>query len=123
MIIKPTPSSINGCIYQLDGKSPCQRMLQDANEKSKQSMVGHFTPSCHANGHYSPIQCHGSTGYCWCADIDGNERPYTRIRGRPNCNLNGNYFTSSIHSDMRFYCMLHDLLVARIGNDRAQRKA
>ncbi|XP_061641893.1 uncharacterized protein nid2a isoform X2 [Phyllopteryx taeniolatus] len=43
-------------------------------------LVGAFVPQCDANGQYTPLQCHGSTGHCWCVDSQGQERPRTRTR-------------------------------------------
>ncbi|XP_069022442.1 nidogen-2 isoform X2 [Embiotoca jacksoni] len=40
--------------------------------------VGAFVPQCDANGQYTSLQCHGSTGHCWCVDGSGQERPGTR---------------------------------------------
>nr|ADJ38350.1 nidogen-1 [Tetraodon nigroviridis] len=39
---------------------------------------GHYIPRCDENGAYEPTQCHGSSGYCWCVDRDGQEIPGTR---------------------------------------------
>ncbi|KAM4693380.1 nidogen-1 isoform 2-T2 [Discoglossus pictus] len=49
--------------------------------------VGQFVPTCDENGNYAPIQCHSSTGYCWCVDRDGNELNGTRTGPgfRPPC--------------------------------------
>ncbi|XP_075388285.1 nidogen-1 [Tenrec ecaudatus] len=41
---------------------------------------GLFVPECDEHGQYSPTQCHGSTGYCWCVDQDGREMEGTRTR-------------------------------------------
>uniref|UniRef100_A0A3Q2XAN9 Thyroglobulin type-1 domain-containing protein n=1 Tax=Hippocampus comes TaxID=109280 RepID=A0A3Q2XAN9_HIPCM len=41
-------------------------------------IVGAFVPQCDANGRYTPQQCHGSTGHCWCVDSQGQERHGTR---------------------------------------------
>uniref|UniRef100_A0A8C4HXW9 Nidogen 2a (osteonidogen) n=1 Tax=Dicentrarchus labrax TaxID=13489 RepID=A0A8C4HXW9_DICLA len=41
-------------------------------------IVGAYVPQCDANGQYIPLQCHGSTGHCWCVDSRGEERPGTR---------------------------------------------
>uniref|UniRef100_A0A9L0SQS5 Nidogen-1 n=1 Tax=Equus caballus TaxID=9796 RepID=A0A9L0SQS5_HORSE len=48
---------------------------------------GLFVPECDEHGHYTPTQCHGSTGYCWCVDRDGREVEGTRTRPgmRPPC--------------------------------------
>uniref|UniRef100_A0A8C0PV20 Nidogen 1 n=1 Tax=Canis lupus familiaris TaxID=9615 RepID=A0A8C0PV20_CANLF len=43
-------------------------------------MPGLFVPECDEHGHYTPTQCHGSTGHCWCVDRDGRELEGTRTR-------------------------------------------
>nr|XP_015206360.1 PREDICTED: nidogen-2 [Lepisosteus oculatus] len=40
--------------------------------------VGTFVPQCDEEGNYRPLQCHGSTGHCWCVDSSGQERVGTR---------------------------------------------
>ncbi|XP_026165537.1 nidogen-1 [Mastacembelus armatus] len=49
--------------------------------------VGQYIPTCDENGAYEPIQCHGSTGHCWCVDKNGQEIPGTRSGpgSRPMC--------------------------------------
>ena len=42
-------------------------------------LVGAFTPQCESDGSYSAVQCHGSTGYCWCVDGEGNKLVETEI--------------------------------------------
>merc|ERR1712168_156553 len=59
----------------------CLEAKADADRRSSAGIIGHFTPSCEADGSYSPEQCHGSTGYCWCTLADGKEVPGTRLRG------------------------------------------
>uniref|UniRef100_A0A8C0R8T6 Nidogen 1 n=1 Tax=Canis lupus dingo TaxID=286419 RepID=A0A8C0R8T6_CANLU len=51
-------------------------------------MPGLFVPECDEHGHYTPTQCHGSTGHCWCVDRDGRELEGTRTRPgmTPPCN-------------------------------------
>ncbi|KAM9441565.1 SPARC-related modular calcium-binding protein 1-like [Salvelinus alpinus] len=46
-----------------------------------------FIPKCSADGRYSPIQCHVTTGYCWCVRADtGRPLPGTSARNRlPDC--------------------------------------
>uniref|UniRef100_A0A3P8W1W5 Thyroglobulin type-1 domain-containing protein n=1 Tax=Cynoglossus semilaevis TaxID=244447 RepID=A0A3P8W1W5_CYNSE len=41
-------------------------------------VVGVYVPQCDDHGQYIPLQCHGSTGHCWCVDNTGQERPGTR---------------------------------------------
>ncbi|KAM9344791.1 nidogen-1 [Symphorus nematophorus] len=49
--------------------------------------VGQYIPSCDDNGEYEPMQCHGSTGHCWCVDRNGQEIPGSRSGpgSRPMC--------------------------------------
>ena len=52
------------------------------------AMVGNFIPTCDADGTYSSMQCHGSTGYCWCVTQDGTEIEGTSAapwEERPDC--------------------------------------
>lgn len=51
--------------YQL---TACQQAVEDAAH-----MIGEYIPQCESDGSYAALQCHGSTGYCWCVDRDGNE--------------------------------------------------
>ncbi|OWA51384.1 hypothetical protein BV898_15869 [Hypsibius exemplaris] len=61
----------------------CHRLRHEAREKGKRGIVGHFTPSCDdTTGRYSPRQFHGSTGFSWCVDQEGNQIG-EKIRGRP----------------------------------------
>ena len=52
--------------------------------------LGRFVPSCKKSGEFKEMQCHPSTGHCWCVDSYGAEQLGTRTRGRPNCTLPGN---------------------------------
>ncbi|CAL8367216.1 unnamed protein product [Gadus morhua 'NCC'] len=49
--------------------------------------VGHHVPTCSDRGDYTPVQCHASTGHCWCVDHRGQEIPGTRFGPgqRPSC--------------------------------------
>jgi hypothetical protein len=67
----------------LRAKTKCEL---DQEEKQRQLLVGAYIPQCEEDGSYSRIQCHGSTGYCWCSDGDGNKMVETEVRyERPNC--------------------------------------
>lgn len=51
---------------------------------------GLFVPECDLEGNYAPMQCHGSTGHCWCANKNGEEIEGTRTgpgRGPPQCGV------------------------------------
>uniref|UniRef100_A0A7N9AKH4 Nidogen 2a (osteonidogen) n=1 Tax=Mastacembelus armatus TaxID=205130 RepID=A0A7N9AKH4_9TELE len=52
--------------------------LQSGLQPGGRPSLGAFIPQCDSDGHYRPLQCHGSTGYCWCVDNRGQERPGTR---------------------------------------------
>uniref|UniRef100_A0A672TTZ4 Nidogen 2 n=1 Tax=Strigops habroptila TaxID=2489341 RepID=A0A672TTZ4_STRHB len=46
---------------------------------------GHV-PQCDEEGRYRPLQCHSSTGHCWCVDAAGQEIAGTRTPGStPPC--------------------------------------
>ena len=84
------------------GQTPCLDAVANAS-----GLIGEFIPQCEDDGSYSPVQCWGSTGYCWCVDINGVEIPGTSLgpgEGTPDCNeqqnsLNvlfiGNSYTSN----------------------------
>jgi hypothetical protein len=44
-----------------------------------------FIPECTASGDYSKVQCHGSTGFCWCANPKTGQQIGEQVRRRPNC--------------------------------------
>ena len=49
--------------------------------------MGSFSPKCETDGRFKQVQCHDSTGYCWCVNENGEKLPDTEIRGeRPICN-------------------------------------
>jgi len=60
----------------------CPRDVQDA---SVLPPIGTYTPRCETDGHYSKVQCHGSTGFCWCADPKSGEKVTEPSRQRPTC--------------------------------------
>ncbi|XP_032066474.1 HLA class II histocompatibility antigen gamma chain isoform X2 [Thamnophis elegans] len=62
------------------GKTKCQK-----EECVKGVHIGKLCAHCDKKGNYLPMQCHSSTGYCWCVYKDGTEIEGTKIRGRPNC--------------------------------------
>ncbi|XP_031707889.1 nidogen-2 isoform X2 [Anarrhichthys ocellatus] len=62
-------------------RSQCEQhrdSLQSGGEQGGRPSLGAFVPQCDSVGHYRPLQCHGSTGHCWCVDVRGQERGGTR---------------------------------------------
>ena len=41
-------------------------------EPSASLVVGIYSPQCNEDGSWKKLQCHGSTGFCWCVDNEGN---------------------------------------------------
>ncbi|RWS18678.1 HLA class II histocompatibility antigen gamma chain-like isoform X2, partial [Leptotrombidium deliense] len=35
---------------------------------------GAFEPKCEDDGSYKKLQCHGSTGACWCSHPNGDKK-------------------------------------------------
>ena len=42
-------------------------------EPSASLVVGIYSPQCNEDGSWKKLQCHGSTGFCWCVDSEGNK--------------------------------------------------
>ncbi|VDM48729.1 unnamed protein product [Toxocara canis] len=78
-------------------EGPCPESLRCLLERSFQQNLAAeklnsseiFIPECNASdGSYANVQCHKSTGYCWCVTRMGRPLPSTSIRNaRPNCQL------------------------------------
>jgi len=70
-----------------ESKTACQQDVEEV--ESKGMLVGAYKPQCDDDGMYTPLQCHGSTGHCWCVDPESNEEiEGTRLgpgMGRPEC--------------------------------------
>ncbi|XP_030644080.1 nidogen-2 [Chanos chanos] len=60
-------------------KTPCEQHRDSLQGGSGvRPLIGAFIPQCDEEGQYRPLQCHGSTGHCWCVDSRGQERVGTR---------------------------------------------
>nr|UZF13196.1 saxiphilin [Phyllobates terribilis] len=63
--------------YSEKEHTPCMRHRQSVLG-GKKIKIGAFVPKCDEKGNYVPKQCHGSTGYCWCLNENGEEIEGTR---------------------------------------------
>lgn len=55
-----------------------QGALDEARQNPREAI---FIPDCGLLGLYKPVQCHQSTGYCWCVLVDtGRPIPGTSAR-------------------------------------------
>nr|XP_020478528.1 SPARC-related modular calcium-binding protein 1 isoform X2 [Monopterus albus] len=61
-----------------------QSTLEEARQNPREAI---FIPECGPGGLYKPVQCHQSTGYCWCVLVDtGRPIPGTSTRYQmPEC--------------------------------------
>jgi len=78
--------------YRDTSKSECRKERQNVFDSfpvihgKKRPLLGAFIPQCNEDGSYKEVQCHGSTGYCWCVDENGKKKEETEVRfKRPNC--------------------------------------
>ena len=44
-----------------------------------------FVPHCKPDGDWGEIQCHATSGECWCVDEEGLEILNTRSNGQVTC--------------------------------------
>ncbi|KAL4832515.1 hypothetical protein H8958_006495 [Nasalis larvatus] len=71
----------------------CDQERQSALEEARQNpREGIVIPECAPGGLYKPVQCHQSTGYCWCVLVD---------TGRPLPGTSTRYVMPSCESDAR----------------------
>lgn len=78
------------------GLTKCQK--EYAKATSEPHLVGSFIPHCRQDGSFSPMQCHASTGFCWCVTQDGKKIPKTETRGHPNCKFLRLFFLCVLRS-------------------------
>ncbi len=53
---------------------------------TNQTLIGAYRPQCEDDGLFSLVQCHTSTGYCWCVEPLGGEPRSELVRGEtPQC--------------------------------------
>jgi Thyroglobulin type-1 repeat. len=80
---------LSNFLLHISEKQPCWSELQGLR-KTKSPAGEVFMPACLPDGRYESVQCHGSTGYCWCVTASGAPIPNTSVRHvKPNCPRRG----------------------------------
>ena len=65
---------------------PIQPICRSMSRQAQQlGLIGAFQPSCEEDGSFSELQCHGSTGYCWCVDVQTGQPVSNGTRGGTPC--------------------------------------
>lgn len=72
-------------MYVLAEPSACHKHLMRVLGNTGMVPPGHHMPNCRSDGSYNPVQCEGSTPYCWCVNENGYEILGTRELGQPKC--------------------------------------
>ncbi|XP_077999329.1 testican-1-like [Glandiceps talaboti] len=77
------------CFHQDDDQPPCITAMRQVPSMvimgAVKPLPGAFIPACDEMGFFAGVQCHSSTGYCWCVDKYGTEYENTRVHGEPPC--------------------------------------
>ncbi|XP_042533773.1 nidogen-2 isoform X1 [Dipodomys spectabilis] len=60
------------------GLKPCEQQQRYAQAQHAYPGSRLHIPQCDDQGNFLPLQCHGSTGFCWCVDSNGHEVPGTQ---------------------------------------------
>ncbi|CAL1285398.1 unnamed protein product [Larinioides sclopetarius] len=66
------------------GFKGCQ-CLVTKDEEENSGLIGNYIPQCEADGSYKKMQCHYSTGYCYCADPTTGRNTTVPSRQDANC--------------------------------------
>ncbi|XP_041353143.1 SPARC-related modular calcium-binding protein 1-like isoform X2 [Gigantopelta aegis] len=75
-----------GNSYNVGGGKKCFLERDEANKASLRHKSEVFVPVCKHDGTFAEVQCHGTTGFCWCVTKDGRHIPATSVKGRrPRC--------------------------------------
>ncbi|XP_031435934.1 SPARC-related modular calcium-binding protein 1 isoform X2 [Clupea harengus] len=77
-----------------------QSALDEARQNPREAI---FIPECGSLGLFKPVQCHQSTGYCWCVLVDtGRPIPGTSTRYQtPECDNDARSRVSEIEDPFR----------------------
>lgn len=83
-LLGPPRAAPGACsrLLPLSAAASCDEEQQSALEEARQPKSDNVVvPECAHGGLYKPVQCHLSTGYCWCVLVDtGRPVPGTSTR-------------------------------------------
>ncbi len=77
----------NGCGHVCtQGIPPTPLCAVVRDQVMNSSLIGAYVPQCEENGTFSSVQCHASTGYCWCVATETGEPVTGMLRFQmPQC--------------------------------------
>lgn len=62
--------------------------IEERQKRLADNRIGTYVPYCMENNPslYYQMQCHGSTGFCWCADVETGKKLTDNFRyGEVDC--------------------------------------
>ncbi|XP_006819374.1 SPARC-related modular calcium-binding protein 2-like [Saccoglossus kowalevskii] len=66
-------SSCDDVTHERRQLGPCTKEVKKLMGRFGMNPVGSKVPQCDENGYFRKQQCWGSTGTCWCSDLQGHE--------------------------------------------------
>ena len=60
-----------------DGQRHCEQLKNSITP----GLIGAYIPQCDDNGNFKPLQCWGSVGSCWCANVFTGKPVTKKTRG------------------------------------------
>merc|ERR1712002_1323695 len=77
------------CLVFLASSTYCAKLSCAEIANLAPNIPGTYVPQCKEDGSYTAMQCHFSTGHCWCVDEKSGREHYGTKRGpsegKPNC--------------------------------------
>ncbi|XP_019849112.1 PREDICTED: kielin/chordin-like protein isoform X2 [Amphimedon queenslandica] len=70
--------------------TPLCPAVVNSTQSTNGLLIGAYTPQCDAKGDFSSVQCHGSTGMCWCVNTTtGKPTSSPVMHQQPECDVEG----------------------------------
>ncbi|CDQ91332.1 unnamed protein product [Oncorhynchus mykiss] len=77
ILLVSTAFALGDTFVPIDGIFHLKTRCERARDAATHGPIGAFIPTCDDDGQYTPEQCSGSTGYCWCVTSSGQKIPGT----------------------------------------------